>query len=237
MTDLKRTRRSAPVAARIEDVDVTVLELSARRANRNSSHYRVALVSHSADGTQEFVIVKPDGATRSGVMSAFCDAFEMGRKTMRLKLSQPRTGDNRRVESFELLRPEVESLSPTPDQSDLFGDVSGPPSVLIKGKRYNTSDGCDRQVLRIPAGTAISHLFQGKGSFHLWRDPATSDIIFVPTFGPSRHKFQSGTPLKDGSRDVYFTGLKRYVSSAKLNAQLRQFSAVPYGDGIRLACA
>jgi len=114
--------------------------------------------------------------------------------------------------------------------------VVEPTPVPVQSKRYNTSDGCDRLVVRIPAGTQISEIFQGSGFFSIYRNKA-QQMVIVPAIKASKLRFRSGQTFKDGSREVYFCGLKRYATAAKLNAPVRQFTAIPYNDGLKIQAA
>ena len=46
--------------------------------------------------------------------------------------------------------------------------------------------------------------------------------------------YKSSAPRKDGFREVYFSGLKRYATAAKLNAPSVAYEAMPHYGGLQL---
>jgi len=239
LTAPRASTRSRP-SVRVRDVEACIVEIGDLRHNANRSPYRVVMIAPARKRSQELVILKKDGMIRNGIMDALMAAFAAGHREFSFKLTNFETGMSRRIESFEIIGgPAATAAQPVaeaPAQGDLLTDVVEPTPVPVQSKRYNTSDGGDRLVLRIPAGTQISDLFQGSGSFTIYRNK-TQQMVLLPAVKESKLKFRSGQTFKDGSRDVYFTGLKRYATAAKLNAPVRQFTAIPYNDGLKLQAA
>jgi hypothetical protein len=109
--------------------------------------------------------------------------------------------------------------------------------IKLQAKRYNTSDGFDRQMIKLPGAGPLSKLFEGSG-FYKWHKFGEMFLVH-PVASPAtdeakRLVFKSSAPQKNGDREVFFHCMVRASKHAKANAPLSYFIATPHQGGMQL---
>lgn len=130
--------------------------------------------------------------------------------------------------------------SPTPVQ-EVSAPAPIPPAAEVghklQAKRYNTSDGFDRQMIKIPGTGPLSKLFEGTG-FYRWHKYGemvlVQPVASPPTDEAKRLVFKSSAPQKNGDREVFFHCMVRASKHAKANAPISYFLATPHQGGMQL---
>jgi len=230
----KKTPRP-PVEHQISEVGAVILEIGEVKEYRNRPPYRMVSIISQGASEPEQVVLPGAKAEPHTVMDALVALKAAGISHVILKLASAETWKNRRIESFQVVPSlPVEASQPVsvPTAAATAPAEQPPKPEILETKRYNTSDGGDRQVLRLPGSGPLSKLFEGIGYFKRWY--VDDKTFIVPTRQKSKMTYKSSAPRKDGSREVYFSGLKRYSTAAKLNAPTIEVEAVPYNGGLQL---
>ncbi|WP_046867139.1 hypothetical protein [Microvirga massiliensis] len=215
-----------------------MVEIGEVKEYRNRPPYRlVTIVPHGSDQPEQ-VVLPGAKAEPHIVMEALVALKNAGICKFVFKLAEAETWKSRRIESFQVV-PSFAGESPAAERAPEAHEQPATPEPqalkpeVLETKRYNTSDGSDRQVIRLPGQGPLCKLFEGIGYFRRWYVDGDKTII-VPTRQKSKLIYKSSAPRKDGSREVYFSGLKRYAAAAKLNAPSVAYEALPHNGGLLL---
>ncbi|PZR84476.1 MAG: hypothetical protein DI537_32925 [Stutzerimonas stutzeri] len=217
--------------------------------------YRFVEIKVEGAADSELVILPATKAGDDSVLRAVPALFDVGVRKLSLYLASAESWKHRRVEGLHLhsptdVRPEVpaalataapEADAPVKSAERASGKPAPQPKPVLEGerlqaKRYNTSDGFDRQVIRFPGKGPLANLFLGAG-FYKWLkfgDLFVLQTIAQPTEKEMRQTFKSAAPLKNGDREVFFHGMTRASTHGKANAPTIFFIAAPHQNGVQL---
>lgn len=230
---------------------VDVISMGEPIAHERRASYRMLEIKVEGAEDPEMVILP---ATKDGddtLLRAVPALYEAGIRKLSLYIASASTWKHRRVEglslSAPLMPPAAATLPPPADAAPAAAPrtdapkAAVPAKVVLEGerlqaKRYNTSDGFDRQVIRFPGKGPLSTLFQGAG-FYRWLkygDLFVLQPVTQPTEKEARQTFKSASPLKNGDREVFFHGMVRSSTHGKANAPTIFFVAAPHQSGLQL---
>lgn len=228
-------------------------------AHERRAAYRMLEIKLPDAEATEMVILPAAKSGDDALLRAIPALFNAGVRTLTLYIASADSWKHRRVEGFGMSMPVEQAAAPaaSPNQgpkasepaptpvpskrTDVVSAKTSPAPVVLEGerlqaKRYNTSDGFDRQVIRMPGKGPLSGLFQGSG-FYKWLKYGDMFIVMPvtqPTPEQSRQTFKSAAPLKNGDREVFFHGMARSSKHGKANAPTIFFTAAPEQGGIKL---
>lgn len=252
----KNRPKKPPVVPVFSHEVVDVVSMGEPIAHERRASYRMLEIKVDGASDPEMVILPATKAGDDTLLRAVPALFDAGVRKVTLYIASADSWKHRRVEGLSLLSPAEaistsESLAstraPEPVAVPLASQSVDPPKpapapkIVLEGerlqaKRYNTSDGFDRQVIRLPGKGPLSTLFQGAG-FYKWLKFGDTFILQTstqPTEKEARQTFKSAAPLKNGDREVFFHGMARSSTHGKANAPTIFFVAVPHQGGIQL---
>lgn len=230
-----------------------VVSMGEHVAHERRAAYRMLELRHPDIEETEMVILPAAKEGDDTLLRAVPALYDAGVRRLTLYLASADSWKHRRVEGVGLHMPTapVASIAVPLQESPKAEPPAalrneGPvkptiaPVVLegerLQGKRYNTSDGFDRQVIRLPGKGPLSALFQGSG-FYKWLKFGDMFIVVPvtqPTPEQSRQTFKSAAALKNGDREIYFHGMARASKHGKANAPTIFFTAAPEQGGMKL---
>jgi hypothetical protein len=156
----------APVEHQISEVPATVVEIGETNEYQNRPPYRlVTIVPHGSDQPEQ-VVLRGAKAEPHTVMDAVIALKNAGICRFVFKLAAAETWKSRRIESFRVVpnfggespvaerAPEAQEQPATPERQALRLEI-------LETKRYNTSDGGDRQVLLVARAGAAQQALRG----------------------------------------------------------------------------
>lgn len=247
-----KTRSKKPPVVPDFSLDlVDVISMGEPIAHERRASYRMLEIKVEGAEDPEMVILPATKAGDDTLLRAVPALFESGIRRLSLYIASAASWKHRRVEGLSLSAPvEVApAAAPAPPEDAVphaapqadAPKSAAPAKVVLEGarlqaKRYNTSDGFDRQVIRLPGKGPLSALFQGAG-FYRWLkygDVFILQSITQPTEKEARQTFKSAAPLKNGDREVFFHGMVRSSTHGKANAPTIFFVAAPHQNGMQL---
>lgn len=253
--DAKIRPKKPPVVPVFSHDVVDVISVSDPIAHERRASYRMLEIKVDGSGEPEHVILPATKAGDDTLLRAVPALFDAGVRRLTLYVASASSWKHRRVEGLSLLAPveipvreAVREPEPAPEAETRprtppvqTPKAPTPVKVVLEGerlqaKRYNTSDGFDRQVIRFPGKGPLSALFQGEG-FYRWLkfgDVFVLQTVAQPTAKEIRQTFKSATALKNGDREVYFHGMTRASTHGKANAPTIFFIAAPHQSGVQL---
>jgi hypothetical protein len=254
-TDTKNRPRKPPVVPVFSSHLVDVISVGEIIAHERRASYRMLEIKTEGSADPEHLILPAAKSGDDTVLRAIPALFDAGVRKLTLHIASAASWKHRRIEGLSLLAPAeisppeaARETAPVPEPAPPpktpaieTPKAPAPAKVVLEGerlqaKRYNTSDGFDRQVIRFPAKGPLSSLFQG-GGFYRWLkfgDVFVLQSVKDPTEKEIRQTFKSAAPLKSGEREVYFHGMSRASTHAKANAPTIFFIAAPHQSGVQL---
>lgn len=229
-----------------------IVSMGEHVAHERRAAYRMLEIKHPDVEETEMVILPAAKAGDDTLLRAVPALYDAGVRRLTLYLASAESWKHRRVEGVGLHMPvePVASVAFPLQQAPKAETPAAPhappakPAIApvflegerLQGKRYNTSDGFDRQVIRLPGKGPLSTLFQGSG-FYKWLKFGDMFIVVPvtqPTPEQSRQTFKSAAALKNGDREIYFHGMARASKHGKANAPTIFFTAAPEQGGMKL---
>jgi hypothetical protein len=209
-------------------------------AHANNEKVRHLLVEHvrprGQDGScgEEIVVMRNNSLMQKGILPAFLEAHEKGASEFTFRLTGL-PGSLRTVETFE-----ISKARPAAQPTLVVNNTTPPkqtsePVIITYAKRYN-SQGTDTFCLYVPAETYAGAMFAGKG-FYRFSESPDGQLFFAPTDKQSELKFESSKVLADGTRKIYFRGLRVRILEAKGLVDLKKYIVRASRDGFTVQLA
>lgn len=156
-----------------------IVSMGEHVAHERRAAYRMLEIKHPDVEETEMVILPAAKAGDDTLLRAVPALYDAGVRRLTLYLASAESWKHRRVEGVGLHMPvePVASVAFPLQQAPKAETPAAPhappakPAIApvflegerLQGKRYNTSDGFDRQVIRLPGKGPLSTLFQGSG--------------------------------------------------------------------------